>query len=288
LIARLLLSFALRVVCGCALLAVIAATTARFWVRAGELAFESRTSGGDTTWDIYAIDIWRWLVVPLWEVNTEFNENLPAWSPDGERLAFVSTRDGDFEIYVLNSDGTVDQLTHNSFIDYAPAWSPDGSQITFQNYESGDWEIYVMNADGSQIRPLTVNGGTTATWSPDGSQIVYSTYGGEIYAINGDDPNAHQLGEMTSAYSLVWSPDGSQIAFLTLGQHLMLMGADGIVHDLTESTGYSVYALTWSPDGTLLAFVCDFHLCLADVVDNSIYRVLHESLMVAGGISWRP
>jgi dipeptidyl aminopeptidase/acylaminoacyl peptidase len=78
----------------------------------------------------------------------------PAWSPDGRKIAFVSARDGNGEIYAVNADGSGKQrLTRNAAHDFAPAWSPDGGKIAFSR---GDGfrrsEIYVMNAYGSGQR----------------------------------------------------------------------------------------------------------------------------------------
>ena len=70
----------------------------------------------------------------------------------GDRIAFVSDRDGDSEIFVMNADGTeVRQLTDNDDWDWNtyPSWSPDGDRIVFANDRDGDWEIFVMNADGT-------------------------------------------------------------------------------------------------------------------------------------------
>jgi Tol biopolymer transport system component len=72
------------------------------------------------------------------------------WSPDGSQIAFVSNRDGNSEIYVMNSDGTgLTRLTDNPDDDVNPRWSPDGSMIAFWTNRNGDSEIYVMNADGT-------------------------------------------------------------------------------------------------------------------------------------------
>ena len=73
-----------------------------------------------------------------------------AYSPDGLKLVFSNNTDGDYEIYVMNADGTgVRQLTHNSSNDQQPSWSPDGKQIAFTSNRDGDFDIYVMNADGT-------------------------------------------------------------------------------------------------------------------------------------------
>ncbi len=72
----------------------------------------------------------------------------PAWSPDGQKIAFASVRDGNQEIYVMNADGSGQQrLTRNTAGDYAPAWSPDGRKIAFVSQRDGhvNHEIYLMN-----------------------------------------------------------------------------------------------------------------------------------------------
>ena len=73
-------------------------------------------------------------------------------------MAFASDRDGDYEIYAMNADGSnVTQLTHNSD-DYAfSTWSPDGLRIAFESDRDGDWEVFAMNADGSNLIQLTRN-----------------------------------------------------------------------------------------------------------------------------------
>ncbi len=77
-------------------------------------------------------------------------------SPDGSRVAFVSYRDGNAEIYVLTiSDNTLTRVTNNSAADMDPAWSPDGSRIAFASDRDGDWDVYVTDADGSNVENLT-------------------------------------------------------------------------------------------------------------------------------------
>jgi len=81
----------------------------------------------------------------------------PAWSPDGTRIAFTSTRDnGNWDIYVINVDGTgLQRLTSHHEMDQRPAWSPDGQYIAFQSQREGNFDIYVMDSDGSNLRNLT-------------------------------------------------------------------------------------------------------------------------------------
>src|SRR5207249_6384712 len=79
--------------------------------------------------------------------HSPFNGGNPNWSPDGQHIAFHSTRDGVGQIFVMNVDGTgLIQLTHNAFNNFAPAWSPNGQQIAFYSDRDGDNEIFTMDA----------------------------------------------------------------------------------------------------------------------------------------------
>src|SRR2546426_8629460 len=74
------------------------------------------------------------------------------------RIAFVSNRAGNDEIYVMKADGTgVTRLTNNSAADLEPAWSPDGTRLAFVSHRAGNDEIYVMNANGTGVTRLTNN-----------------------------------------------------------------------------------------------------------------------------------
>ena len=108
----------------------------------------------------------------------------------GGKIAFDSNRDGNDEIYVMNSDGTnLTNLTNNPADDEFPSWSPDGTKIAF---ESG-YDIYVMNADGSDWTRLTnwspdnPAWGQDPSWSPDGTKIVFTSQldgSRDIYVMN--------------------------------------------------------------------------------------------------------
>jgi len=150
----------------------------------------------------------------------------PAWSPDGARIAFMSDRDGNWEIYTVDLEGgDVQRLTNHEADDWLPAWSPDGQQIAFVSDRDGNFEIYVMEADGDDVRRLTEDSATDSypAWSPDGKQISFvSNRSGhaELYLMSlpdGSTGGADGLRQLThdgaTVWVSAWSPDGRHIAF---------------------------------------------------------------------------
>jgi Tol biopolymer transport system component len=150
--------------------------------------------------------------------NNNASDASPSWSPDGERIAFSSDRDGNYEIYVMNADDGSEQtrLTEESEFDGSPSWSPDGERIAFDSNRGNQRGIFVMNADdGSGVTRLS--DGTGPAWSPDSEKIAFtsardaddeSDYNA-IYVMNStgaDSSNATRLTEPDSYYEdLDWS-----------------------------------------------------------------------------------
>ena len=181
------------------------------------------------------------------------------------RIAFASKRDGNWEIYVMNTDGSGQiNLTNNPADDRWPSWSPDGKRIAFASNRDGDWEIYVMNADGSGVTRLTNNpgGNFDPSWSPDGRHIAFSSRRDvslEIYVMNADGSGQINLTNNPAEDDLPsWSPDGRRIAFVSNRDgnwEIYVMNADGSgVTRLTNNPAYDVWP-SWSPDGKRIAFV---------------------------------
>ena len=146
----------------------------------------------------------------------------PTWSPDGRQIAFRSQRDGNDEIYIMNSDGTCQaNLTNDAADDWSPAWSPDGTKIAFAHFFDGGQfsDITVINVDGSGLERLTTSHGEYPAWSPDGTRIAFASARDgnyEIYVMNADGTAQTRLTN-NPAYDMspVWSPDGARIAFDT-------------------------------------------------------------------------
>ena len=133
------------------------------------------------------------------EVRLTFNtanDNDPSLSANGRRIAFTTTRDGEFQqIYVMNADGTNQtRVTNNSEYNYSPAISPDGSMIAYSSERHGDGglrnRIYLINSDGSNEREVIIPGSSfSPAFSRDGRRIVFSSFrngDSEIYVMNVD------------------------------------------------------------------------------------------------------
>jgi Tol biopolymer transport system component len=162
------------------------------------------------------------------------NAYAPAWSPDGSRLAFVSRRSGDEEIYVARADGaSVERLTRSPGPDLSPAWSSDGRRIAFSRRA----EIWTMRADGSLQRPLVRKAKAwhehyTPTWH--GRTIVYSSnrvpaFNPELYAAPARRLTLTKVsdGVLGDDGMPDFSPNGRRIVFTALPGTIVVMDADG-------------------------------------------------------------
>lgn len=179
---------------------------------AASLVEDCKTPQINCIYDIYTMSDEGKNLVNL--TKTPDSEWVPVWSPDGEKIAFASDRDGDSEVYVMDKDGSnLQKLTDNKGYDGRPRWSPDGEKISFEtDRDGGDWDIYIMNSDGSDPKSITAN--TTSefsqSWSPDGNWLVYisNNYGGnEIFIIDINGQNQIRLTNNTyNDMSPVWAP----------------------------------------------------------------------------------
>ena len=103
--------------------------------------------------------------------NNAADDKLPVWSPDGMRILFSTTRDGNEELYSINVDGTaLKNLTNHASDDGFARWSPDGSRIVFSsNRDGGDLELYIANADGTNPTRLANVEGNDISPQPFGN-----------------------------------------------------------------------------------------------------------------------
>jgi Tol biopolymer transport system component len=208
----------------------------------------------------------------------------PAWSPDGQKIAWTSTGHGTgTDVFVMNADGSDQQnLTPKPGNQRGPRWSPDGHAILFTapppgppkpNRSGAGWyrDVYAIKADGSGQRNLTHTpeaGEGDPAWSPDGQHIAFSRlvagppWEVGIVVMNADGSGKHAVAvthkvgdaQWTGA-TIGWSPHGRRIAF---DDHdaIYVVNADGSgLRPLAQNAAFH----SWSPDGRKLIFVRLLH-----------------------------
>lgn len=210
----------------------------------GLVAFERQID--DESW-IYIRDISTGKTVQLTPGQT------PDLSHDGTRIAFVSERSGNNQIYIINVDGTGLRLLNTGLdnnID--PVWSPDGTQIAFaSNHDNRDHDIYKSNLNGD-VTLLYQSGSDDRNpeWSPDGSKIAFTSgiNTTHIYTMNNDGSDLKWVYRRIydPVQTISWHPDGSMIAFNNAESGTLIRFN---LKDGSSERNISAFNPAWSPDG---------------------------------------
>jgi TolB protein len=180
------------------------------------------------------------------------------------KIAFVSKKSGNKEIYLMDYDGhNVQRLTANGSINLNPDFSPNGREIIYTSYKKGNPDLYRRDLFSTAETRISAHQGIniTGTWSPDGSRIALALSkdgNAEIYTISKDGKQMSRLTRNGAIEtSPAWSPDGNRIAFLSdrLGKpQIFVMNADGSnPYRLTTSGDYNV-SPSWSPKGDRILY----------------------------------
>lgn len=130
-------------------------------------------------WKLFEKELpYIWMIQDDGSNPTQFLQGLsPIWSPDGRKIAFCSNVTGNFEIYIMNADGSnLTQITNYESDDIEPSWSPNGKYLVFTSNRTRDWHLWITNIEGSELVRLTggwdYHGG--ASWSVDGSIFFHT------------------------------------------------------------------------------------------------------------------
>ena len=223
--------------------------------------------------------------------DSAFN-SYPFWSPDGARIAFVSSDGVHAGIRVMERDGqnpvsVTDDRSWNLFTEFDP-WSPDGKKLLFLSDDGGGLDLWTMNPDGTGRVRLTEGGRITpspglsgygADWSSDGRRIVYTSCLFEnaaiqegspavnlsairteanIWIMDADGGNKKPLMTDGDARLPLWQPHGDRIAYLSDGsgnREIWVMQSDGTGKAQVTFSEGNVSEYAWSPDSTRIAYV---------------------------------
>jgi TolB protein len=185
------------------------------------------------------------------------NNSAPAWSPDGRQLAVVLSKDGNSQIYLINSDGSGSprRLTSSNAIDTEPVFTPDGQSIIFTSDRGGSPQIYRVSLSGGEPQRLTFGGSycVSPQLSPDGKKMVFIERDDGAFHVVLQDLATGQTQVMTDTAldeSPTFAPNGKYILYSTLVHDrgiLAIVSTDGTIRQkLTTQTG-DVYSSIWGP-----------------------------------------
>jgi TolB protein len=231
----------------------------------GQIAYQSNRDGN---FEIYLADVARG-----WEFNLTqhpADDMMPAWSPDGEKLAFVSFRAGEQEqeIYLLSmTTGEIQRLTTHLGSDFGPVWSPDGNFIVYESFDEQRKVLAILDVNTGARRMVMPEHSSYArhpVWSPDSQTIAF--YGDdrrdpELFLLRvGERTPVRLTQNIVNDRNPVWSPDGEWLAFYAnydanqdvYGLHL----DSGLLVRFTFSLSIDDLP-AWSPSGDYLAFVSE-------------------------------
>lgn len=198
----------------------------------------------------------------------------PWWSPNGETIVFESDRDGDWELFTINKDGSgLRKLTDNEANDRNPSWHPQDNSILFESDRSGKLALYRMGLSDLSTEQITLNDfelePTTARFSPDGERIVFSaneSVEGLQLNLFLTEKNGEKVSRLTRdstrSYYGSWSPDGQKLVFFsrrdTGGEQdeLYIMNLAKADHPAQRITTYESHDFCphWSPTGEYIVF----------------------------------
>jgi serine/threonine-protein kinase len=235
----------------------------------------------------------------------EATDMYPQVSPDGRRIVFVSNRDGDFEVFVIDINGdNLRQVTSNAVVDRIPSWSPDGRWIIFSSDTrgNGSHDLYQVRPDGSELTLIYSDGKRNShpRWSADDRYIIFTgglpedettweimrldRRSGEVIALTN---NNHRDSSPT------FTPDGRAILYTTRGDGgaaIAQMSLDGEDSRIVYDGAGEEWGASYSADMRYILFTSNptgaDELYLYDLDLDDVQQLTFNSGMYADWLSY--
>ncbi len=215
---RVLVQLITRVSLVCIMTVALALGIGRFLALEPELLFSAAYSLSDL--NIYRMNMVRHMTAAV--TRNPANDFSPAWSPDGQHLAYVSDRNGLYTIYISDAAGHGEyRLIESESNQYNPVWSPDGRQIAYVNEEKGYGEIMLYDMASGTAQSMTDSYRThvNPVWAPDGKSITFVSdlderWNTKIYTVDIVSRIITPI-LVGSATNPIWSPDGRYLLYIS-------------------------------------------------------------------------
>lgn len=233
--------------------------------------------------------------IPIWEVNiwntgrlylmnedgtnqfrlTNGDANMPCWSPDGKKIAFIGMNKEKMkdEIYIIDANGENQIIVPTLNLDptFGLSWAPDGKKLAFaakdmrnkkdmgNKFINAQEDIYIINVDGTNVKRITNTPGDESfpDWSPDGKEILFNYspahYTYEVWIMNIEGTDRRRLLKNGFIGPGSWSPDGKKI-LVALNQDIYVMDREGTNIKRLTYNKFVMGRFCWSPDGKKIAY----------------------------------
>ena len=237
----------------------------------GTLAFMSDRRGPDNPDGrnhIFTIDLASGRVTQLTSGRNHHDQH-PKWSPDGKRISFVSSRGGNFDLYVMDADGTnVTRITDHPANDFDPIWMPDMQSLIFSSERDSRSDLYRVWLKDKKVDRLThhfVGRAIMPNVSPDGKLVAFAAqtlqrlqfWEFQVHVLDLDTVKTRALDNSGGACWPSWSPDGRSIANVLLAKEpstIQIRNANGgAAREIAADPRRWAYYPDFSKDGSLIA-----------------------------------
>ena len=225
---RISLRFATLAMVACISLVMLMQGMGRVLPREEEIVYSANLDNSDS--EIYRMALDRQLAIPLTRNGSE--DNQPAWSSDGQQIAFVSNRQGQFTIYVMDALGRdAHRLTSSPQNNFSPTWSPDDRAIAYvtarQEFAQQITEVLMTNLQSGLTSRLTIPypNAISPAWAPDSRHLAFASgaRGSSNRIIYNVDVQSGDTAPLIATHDIqlspTWSPDGHYLLYLAYGSN---------------------------------------------------------------------